>query len=499
MKKIQNALILFPNQLFAPDLLPKVDTVYVVEDPLFFGADQQYPAMLHKQKLVLHRATMRRYVEEALWPAGINVEYIELHDAGSTENVLHRAKTAGAEMVQIFDLTDHTMEVRIKKAIDETIEPPFELRVLPSPNFYVRRGEIQEFFANKPQHTFADFYQWQRERFNILIDKKFKPVGGAWMHEPDEQKPLPHDYVAPGFESFGDNPYVAEAKKWVEKHFANNPGSLESFVWPTSHTEATEWLKDFLRNRLVSYGLYGDAIDGQSMLVHHSGLSAALNVGLLNPQDVVDAALTYADTEDVDLSNLEPLIRRVLGWREYVRGLYVTQHISLRSGGGQIQQPLPNAFWQGTTGLPPVDDVIAKVNKNAYAHHNERLMIMGNIMLLCEVKPDAMYEWFLSLFIDSYDWMLVPNIYGISQLSDLGGMVTKPYISASTYIRSMSHYPEGEWCNVWDGLFWNYVERHRDTLAKNPRTSVLVKSLARVNPDRRRIITYRAQDFLDSL
>lgn len=497
MKKAQNVLVLLPNQLFAPDLLPQADVVYVVEEPLFFGADQQYPFALHKQKLVLHRASMRRYVEEALWPAGINVEYIELKDIGSTAEILFRAKSAGAEMVQIFDPNDHTIESRLKVAIEESIEPPFELRVLPSPNFYLQRGEAQQFFADKSSHSFATFYQWQRERFNILIDKKFKPVGGSWMHEPKERKALPVDYVAPGFESFGDNKYVAEARKWVEEHFTDNPGSLEHFLWPTSSVEARAALDDFLRNRLADFATYQDAIDGQGVMLYHSGLSAALDCGLINPQEVIATTLAYVDKHtDLSLDSVEGFVRRILGWREYVRAIYVAQHSSMRSAS---QERLAEAWLTSTTGLPPVDDVISKVDKNAYVHGAERLMVAGNAMLLCEEKPEAIYAWYMSMFIDAYDWSVTPNVFAMTHFTDLGGMITKPYISSSAYVRTMSHYPEGEWCNIWDGLFWGFVERHHELLAKNPHTSTLAKGLSRIDADRRRIIDYRAQDFLNTI
>ncbi|HPR10577.1 MAG TPA: cryptochrome/photolyase family protein, partial [Candidatus Saccharibacteria bacterium] len=352
----------------------------------------------------------------------------------------------------------------------------------------------------KSNHSFAPFYQWQRERFNILIDKKYKPVGGKWSYDTDNRKKLPQDIQVPGFVSFGDNEYVKEAALWVEKRFPDNPGDVTNFIWPTRHAEAEQWLDDFLQHRLELFGPYEDAIDGQAMLLYHSGISAPLNCGLLTPGEVVDAVLAQHEKSPVDLPSLEGFIRQIIGWREYIRGIYAVQGSKMRktNGLGQNRQ-LSTQWWDGTTGLPPVDDVITKVQNHAYGHHIERLMVMGNIMLLCEIHPDEVYKWFFSLFIDAYDWVMVPNVYGMSQFSDLGSMVTKPYISGSNYILSMSHYPKEDWCDVWDGLFWGFVERHQDMLAKNPRTSMMVKNLHRLNEDRRRIIHYRAQDFLNSI
>jgi deoxyribodipyrimidine photolyase-related protein len=364
----------------------------------------------------------------------------------------------------------------------------------------LRKGEVEEFFADKSQHLFAPFYQWQRERFNILIDKKYKPEGGKWSYDLENRKKLPADQQPPGFASFGDNTYVTEAIKWVESRFPDNPGSVDGFMWPTNHDEAIVWLRDFLEHRLELFGPYEDAMDGEAMLLYHSGISAPLNIGLLTPTQVVEATLAHHQKSPISLPSLEGFIRQIIGWREYVRGLYVTQGTNMRKSNGlQQTRTLSTAWWDGTTGLPPVDDVITKVQKHAYAHHIERLMIMGNAMLLCEIHPDEVYTWYMSLFIDAYDWVMVPNVYGMSQFSDLGSMVTKPYISGSNYILSMSHYQKDEWCDIWDGLFWGFVERHEEMLAKNPRTSMMVKSLHKLNKDRKRIISYRAQDFLNSI
>lgn len=500
MKHIESALLLYPHQLFSVEHLPAVDLVYVIEEPLYFGTDTEYPVAFHKQKLILHRASMRRYVEEQLWSNNIDVEYLELADMQHSGEVLSHAQKAGAKLVYMFDACDYLLEKRLQDALGSNVEAPFELRVLPSPDFLLRKGEIEEFFADKKNHSFAPFYQWQRERFNILIDKKYKPVGGKWSYDADNRQKLPADVQVPGFASFGGNDYVKEATQWVEKRFPNNPGATNAFMWPTNHAEATAWLHDFIQHRLELFGPYEDAIDGQAMLLFHSGISAPLNCGLLTPQQVVQAVLEHHQKTPVALASLEGFIRQVIGWREYIRGIYVTQGSEMRSQNALgKQRRLSAAWWDGTTGLPPVDDVIAKVQQHAYAHHIERLMILGNSMLLCEIHPDEVYKWFMSMFIDAYDWVMVPNVYGMSQFSDLGSMVTKPYISGSNYIFNMSHYQKDDWCDVWDGLFWGFVQQHKELLAKNPRTSMMVKNLQRLNEDRKRIIHYRAQDFLNSI
>ena len=500
MANIQTALILYPTQLFAVDHLPEVDLIYLVEEPLFFGTDSQYPQAFHKQKLVLDRASMRRYVEEVLWQNDLNVEYIELKDIEFTTDVLVRAQKAGAEQVFVFDPSDQAIESRLTKALDDVVETPFELRILPTPSFMLKHTEVRDYFTKNTKYKFSDFYQWQRERFNILIDKNYKPVGGKWSYDEENRKALPAGHNAPGFNGFGDNKYVQDAITWVQANFKDNPGSIDNFFWPTSHIEAEKWLHEFFVERFENFGAFEDAIDGPSVFLYHSGISAPLNIGLLTPKQVIDAALAYHEKNPVNLPSLEGFIRQVLGWREYVRGLYVAGSVSMRTSNGLGQtRTLSKQWWDGTTGIPPLDDVIVKVNNNAYAHHIERLMIVGNLMLLSEIKPDEVYRWFSSMFIDAYDWVMVPNVYGMSQFSDLGSMVTKPYISGSNYILTMSHYKKDIWCDIWDGLFWGFVDTHKELLAKNPRTAMMVHQLHKISADRRRIIGYRAQDFLASI
>ena len=499
MEHTKTALILYPNQLFAPELLPKADIIFVVEEPLFFGADSQQPADLHKQKLVLHRASMRRYVEETLWQKDLNVEYIELKDIEYTADVLVRAQKAGAELVIIFDPTDHLIESRLKKALDDAVETPFELKVLPNPSFMLKRGEVREFFSHKTKHKFSEFYQWQRERFNILIDSNYKPVGGKWSYDTTKPMTVPEGQTPPGFKGFGDNDYVKEAKHWVANNFTGNPGDVESFFWPTSHQEAKEWLDDFINHRLESFSSYNQTIDGQAVFLFHSGISSCLNSGLLTPKQVIESVLVYHGKHPFTLANLESFIRQIIGWREFIRGLYVTQNVNTKSFSSSATRALHPKWWAGDTGLPPFDDVTKTIKAHAYADNAERLNILINLMILSEIHPQEVYKWFSSLFIDAYDWVVSPNVYNALQLSEMGGIWPKPNIGDSEYVLSLSHYKRDAWCDTWDGLFWEFIDRHKTSLAKNPHTHHLVKQLESISPEHRRIASYRAQDFIVSI
>jgi deoxyribodipyrimidine photolyase-related protein len=490
---MKSALLLFPHQLYKLDQLPEVDIVFLFEDPYYFGLDERCPLKLHKQKLVLHRASMRRYAKELLWPANIQTEYIELDPLKNLADVIN--KMSHYDKLYVFDpIDDFTVERLLAARRDSGNKP--ELELLDSPNFYLKDHEVRQYFSKAKQHLFTDFYQWQRERFNVLIGDDYKPVGGKWTFDGEDKQRLPKNHQLPTFQVFGDNEFVRDAVDWVEQHFADNLGSTD-FIWPTSHEEAAKWLEDFAANRLDNFGPHQDSIDGQAAWVYHSALSSSLNIGLLSPSQVVEAALARHHQKPVPLPSLEGFVRQILGWREYVRGTYLAGGSSMRLQNKFKQSRyLTDEWYSGSTGILPLDDVVLKVHGHSYAHHIERLMIVGNLMMLCEIKPDEVHRWFSELFIDAYDWVTVPNIYGLSQYADGGSIATKPYISSSNYITSMSHYERGEWSDVWDGLYWRFIDKHKAVLSTNPQMRVLVQRLERLDPDRKRIIGYRAEDFL---
>jgi deoxyribodipyrimidine photolyase-related protein len=495
------ALLLYPNQLFDAELLPKVQRVYLVEEPLLFGTDKEFPMTFHKQKLVLHRAAMRRYAEEVLWPAGYEVEYIECGDDIITDTALVKAAFDGANEIVVFDPVDDVLSRRLDEA-SRALEVHVPLRRLENPNFYLKSKDIEQYFGGKEKHVFADFYQYMRERFDVLIDKNYKPFGGKWSYDSENRKKLPKTVELPGIASFGDNKYVQEAVTYVELKFPNNPGRTDTFLWPTNRQESLAWMQDFFAHRLENFGAYEDAVDTRGVWLFHSALSACMNIGLLSAQDVLEGVMEYAakTKKEVPLASLEGFIRQVIGWREYVRAMYVVRGSMMRTKNALgNNRKLTSAWYDGTTGIVPLDDVIKKANDFAYAHHIERLMVVGNIMLLSDIHPDEVYKWFMMHFIDAYDWVMVPNIYGMSQYADGGTMTTKPYMSASNYILTMSNYEKDRWCDVWDGLFWRFVDGRRLMLKKNPRLGgILISRYDSMDASRKRIIGYRAQDFLDT-
>jgi deoxyribodipyrimidine photolyase-related protein len=225
-------------------------------------------------------------------------------------------------------------------------------------------------------------------------------------------------------------------------------------------------------------------------------LSPLLNVGLLTPRYVLDQTLRYAEKNKVALSSLEGFVRQIIGWREYVRAVYVYLGTDMRNSNYfGSEYAIPESFWKGTTGIAPVDDTIKTTLAHGYAHHIQRLMIMGNFMNLCQFKPDEVYKWFMELYVDAYDWVMVPNVYGMALYADGGKITSKPYVSGSSYILKMSNYKKGEWSEIWDGLFWSFVGKHYETLSKEGRLGFIGVTYQKMSKEKKDMHTKRAREF----
>lgn len=232
--------------------------------------------------------------------------------------------------------------------------------------------------------------------------------------------------------------------------------------------------------------MYEDSLVENEHFLHHSVISPLLNIGLLTPGYVLDEAIAYAEEHDIPVNSLEGFVRQILGWREFIRGVYLYEGTyQRRKNYWNHHEKLPESFYTATTGIRPLDTALSKILKTGYAHHIERLMVFANFMNLAKTDPDEMYQWFMEMFIDSYDWVMVPNVYGMSTFSDGGKMSTKPYISGSNYLRKMSDYPAGEWTEKWDALFWNFVDENRGFFSKNPRLGMMLRTLDKMSPEKR--------------
>ena len=484
--------IIFPHQLFkTTTILDKVDTIYLVEEYLFFN---QYK--FHQQKIAFHRASMKAY-EDFLIQKDKKVEYIDaINEFSDIRNLLPELEKNGISRIHLIDPTDNWLTKHIKENKGD-----LEIVWHYNPLFINNKEELTSFFKPTKKKFFqTSFYKSERKERDILMDGK-NPAGGSWTYDGDNRKKYPKGKTPPNIQFPETSKYHKEAKEYVSKHFSNNYGKLNDFlVYPIDFKSAEEWLQQFFEIRFHEFGAYEDAIVREEHFLNHSLLSPLINVGLLNPLEVIEKAIDYASENDIPINSTEGFVRQILGWREFIRGVYEAVGTKERTKNfWKFKRKIPKSFYDGTTGIQPIDDVIHKVNKTAYAHHIERLMILGNFMVLCEFDPDEVYKWFMELFIDAYDWVMVPNVYGMSLFADGGMMSTKPYISSSNYIMKMSNYKKGKWQETWDGLFWTFMDKHREFFLSNPRLGMLIRTFDKMNQEKKEMHFNNAKQFLNQL
>lgn len=483
--------LLFPHQLFKDiEPLKKADEVYLIEEYLFFN---QY--RFHKQKLVLHRASMKQY-QYYLKHSGIEVKYIEAKSKQcDIRNLIQDLQAEGKCTLTYYDVCDNWLEKRIQHTCQSKT---IQTNELPTPLFINSKDDLKTYFDNRQKYFQTDFYIQQRKKLNLLIDENKKPVGGKWSYDTENRLKYPKDKIPPGVEFPIINEFYHEAKDYVEKQYPNNYGTISSsFIYPTTHEQSEIWLEQFLKTRFAEFGKYEDAVLDTESILHHSMLTPMLNIGLLLPMQIVEAAVQYARVHNVSIHSLEGFIRQIIGWREFIRGVYVYKGIQERTTNfWKFDKDIPSAFYTATTGIDPVDKTIQKVFHTAYNHHIERLMILGNFMLLCEIHPDKVYQWFMEMYIDAYDWVMVANVYGMSQYADGGLMASKPYISGSSYLLKMSNYKKGKWCEIWDALFWHFMNKYRNFFLSNPRLGMLIKTYDKMNSEKKNTLHLIYSNFM---
>jgi deoxyribodipyrimidine photolyase-related protein len=482
------AFLLFPHQIFKDILLlDRADTYCLIESDLYFS---QYP--FHQQKLIFHRSCLK-YYQAFLESQGLNVRYVEAKSSDAVlKNLIKTLSSEGLSQINVFEPHDYWL----KKQLVEACQVPLFLH--PSPNFLSQDPSV---LGEKKTYFQTAFYIQQRKNLNLLIDSEQNPVGGQWSFDTENRKKIPKNTFIPApYPAQATNQYVLEAVGYVQREFPNNPGKtgapFDSSFYPCTHDEAEAALELFLQERIEQFGVYEDAIKKDENSLFHSLLSPMINVGLLHPHQILERIVQ----SKAPLNSIEGFVRQIIGWREFVALLYQkigNQQRTTNYWG--FTHSMPKAFYTGETGIPPVDNAIHRLIKSGYNHHIERLMVLGNFMLLCEIHPDAVYKWFMEMYIDAYDWVMVPNVYGMSQFSDGGRMTTKPYICGSNYILKMSDYPKGDWQAVWDGLFWRFLDKQRVTFAKNPRWAMLISTWDKMPTEKKERHLLNAETYLGQL
>jgi deoxyribodipyrimidine photolyase-related protein len=454
--------LIFPDQLFLkhPGVASKRQ-IYLVEEFLFYKVQP-----FHRQRLVLLRAAMHRYAE-MLRSKKYEVIYIsskELTCRGELFDLL------GKKQIKTIHMAEFADEWLSQDLEAGTQKYGWTLHFHPSPSFICSNEDLKNFFGEKEHYSMAQFYAYQRKKQDVLMNGQ-SPVGGKYSFDSENRRKLPKAVSIPLTFFPPKSLEIEKIISEVESEFSDAIGEVSSFLYPTTHKEAHRALEVFLNNKLNLFGDYQDAIQKEDSFLFHSVLSPLLNIGLLTPKEVIDITIEHANKYAVPINSLEGFVRQIMGWREFVRASYLLKGSSQRSSNFfQHQRKLPKKFWEGSTGIVPIDTTIKRVLKTGYCNHIERLMVLGNFLLLTETSPQEIYKWFMGYFVDAYDWVMVPNVYGMSQYADAGVIITKPYISSSNYILKMSNYPKGEWTEIWDGLFWRFVKKHHSLFSSNHRT-----------------------------
>lgn len=448
-----NIFLLFPIHLFSNLDNIRNDHVYLIEEPRFF-TDFKY----HRLKIAYHRATMKKYFD-FLQGEKINVTYINFND---DVNKLYGKLNLESEKKQIrtYDLGDDILKRRLLNNINN-------LQIINTLNFTVNEKIINDnlkVFYRNGKYYHKKFYEWQRIRLNILVTKNNKPVGGKWSFDKDNRKKLPESIKIPSILHMRKDKYKIEAIEYTMLHFHKNYGNLENFIYPIDHEEALKWLDHFLKNKFSNFGIFEDAESMEDPFLFHSVLTPMMNIGLLTDTEVIKETLKYENK--VPIASFEGFIRQIIGWRNYIYAIYLLEGEKMigdnfLNNQNKIDKKI---MWEGTTGIIPIDNIIDKIVNYAYAHHIERLMYLGNFMLLCMINPKDVYELFMEWTIDAYEWVMVPNVFGMSQFADGGKMMTKIYISSSNYILKMSNYKKKEWCKIYDSLYYNFIRVNEEYL-----------------------------------
>lgn len=431
-------LYIFPNHIFSIDIINNVieenkdiSKIVLWEHPDFFSKYN-----FNKKKIILHRSSMKTYQNLLIRCIKMPISYIEFHKK-------HKMDKSNSIM---FDPINNI--------------PNLTKNVIESPNFFLSKNEYLTIKSNKKSIRFTTY-------FYPRCKKKFKFLENVTSKDKyNREKIKDDDIVIPTLMQIDKNAYVEEAIRYVEKYFSNNYGHVDNFNYPITHSQAQEWLKHFIKYKLECFGKYQDAIMKDNNTLFHSVLSSSLNIGLLNPIDIIDCIRDNVKITTNNINSVEGFVRQ-LCWREYQRFCYIHYNKIRQQNYFKLNKKLTNKWYEGNLNVLPVDDCIRKAFDTGYLHHIERLMIMGNFMVLSEINPKQGFKWFMEFAIDSYEWVMLQNVYDMVFFCGNGLTTHKPYITSSNYILKMSNYSsKNKWDELWNLKFKEFKTKHKSKLWK---------------------------------
>ena len=447
----------------------------------------------HKLKLILFLSSMRSYADE-LKKNKFKVNYIDLHKdfkisyEKKLENFIKKNKYQ--ELIS-FEIEDKFFEKKISSLCKKN---KIEWTIIQSPMFLNSRDEFKNYLSKTKRPFMANFYKIARAKTDILMENN-KPKGGKWSFDEDNRKKLPKDIKIPEMITAIETKHTKVLKQQIDNIFKNHPGEVDNFWLPTTYEDAVKWLDYFIIKKFNLFGDYEDAVDTNNNFLFHSALSPMINLGLLTPELIIQR-VKKVETK-IKINSYEGYVRQIIGWREFIRGIYQNYDKKLEENNFfKHKNSLNNKWYDGTTGLDPLDHSIKNAQKYGYTHHIERLMVLCNIMNLCEIKPNEVYNWFMEMFVDSSDWVMSPNVYGMGLFSDGGIFSTKPYICGSSYFMKMMNFKRGNWNDIMDGLYWRFINKNRKFFQSNPRLNMMVNIYDKMNSERKNNIIKKANQFI---
>ena len=479
------------NQLFNPKYLENF------RDHIFYMSEDYELCSFynhHKLKILLFLSSMRSYRDE-LNSKRFKVVYNDTNKnfKNSYESKLEKIiKIKKISKISFFEIEDKYFEKRLFSFFNRK---KIQFNQVKSPMFLTSREDFKNYLKKTNRPFMANFYKINRSKLSILMKKDGNPKGGKWSFDEENRKKLPKDIYIPSSLIAKVTHHTKELKPFIKINFKKNPGNVEDFWFPTTRDESLKFLENFLKYKINNFGDYEDAVSKRSNTLFHSALSPLINIGLITPEEILNKIKKIEDK--VKINSLEGYVRQIIGWREFMRGIYQNFDKTLeKENFFNHKNKMKISWYKGTTGLEPLDHSIKNALKYGWSHHIERLMILANIMNLCQIHPREVYKWFMEMFVDSSDWVMAPNVYGMGLFSDGGIFATKPYICGSSYFLKMMDFKKGEWCDVMDGLYWNFINNNRKFFSKNPRLSMMVKIFDKIKNERKKRILIAAKNFI---
>lgn len=463
----------------------------------------------HIQKVIGFFAAMRQFAAD-LKEQGHEVQYFKINDERNTqnltENISNLIKEHKIESFQYIWPDEYRLD---KQLADFSKSLNIEFNAVSAEHFYTERYELKVFFKGKKQYLMENFYRDMRKKHDILMVSN-QPEGGKWNFDKSNRNKWKGDVEIPNFKLFKND--VSEVIKDIETANIKTIGKsdTETFSYPITRSQALEQLKYFCEKLLIHFGDYQDAMHTDEDYLFHSRLSFAMNLKLISPKDVVKTVMNYyrQHEDDIHISQVEGFIRQVIGWREYMRGMYWAFMPEYKTKNElNNHNPIPDFFWTGNTNMNCIKHAINNSLNHGYAHHIQRLMITGNYMLLTQTNPDEVDDWYLGIYVDAIEWVQLPNTRGMSQFADGGKIATKPYVSSGSYINKMSNYcanchydknkkTEDDAC-PFNSLYWNFLDDKREQLGNNYRMGMMYSLLDKMNREELNDIKERARHIIE--